>query len=412
MIYYPNRRGGNTIKKLILFILCLIPLSTYALNVPEVRSDKYLVYDLTEDKVIIEKDSQEESAIASLTKIATTITAIENSKDLSRRVTITKEMLDGIQWDASVANLKVGEVYTIEDLLYASMLPSGADATQALAIETSGSIEAFVEKMNDLVKRIGAKSTHFVNTSGLDAEGHYSTPEDVLTILKYALKNDIFKTVFTAKKYTMTTNRTVYSTLTMYNRNMNLDISRVLGSKTGYTDDAGRCLAALISSYGHDIMIITLGSIYENGIFYNLKDAITLMEFIDDNYKSQVVVKKGDLIGEIPVGLSKTVKYKVYSKEDLESFLPINYDEDDIHFVYEGSKDLSLMDFFKRGAGKIKYYYGNILLKEEAVNLGLRAKMIIILGSWMEIAVLGEVAYLLFINSKKSKKKGHIELFQ
>ena len=172
-------------KKILLTIILLFPISAYALSLPDgLYSDKVLVYDLTDDLVLLEKKSEEVASIASLTKIMTTITAIEKNQDINKRVEITDAVFAGLPWDASLAGLKVGDILTIEDLLHASILPSGADATQALAISTSGSVTSFVSDMNSLAKDIGATNSTFKNVTGLDEEGHKSTARDILKILK------------------------------------------------------------------------------------------------------------------------------------------------------------------------------------------------------------------------------------
>src|SRR5699024_6880789 len=154
------------------------PISVYALDMPEINSQAAIVYDMNANTVILEKNSDEVRSIASLTKIMTVLTAIENINDFSATVTITREMLAGIYWNASVAELKPGDTVTYMDLLYAAILPSGADATQVLAYVVSGNVDTFVAKMNELATRIGATNTHYVNTTGLDQDGAYSTAYD------------------------------------------------------------------------------------------------------------------------------------------------------------------------------------------------------------------------------------------
>ena len=160
-------------KKFFLFIILLIPFNVIALEFPEINSDKAIIYDLTDAKILYEKNSITKTSIASLTKILTTITALENITDLNTYVTITKEMLQGIYWNASVAGLKVGDKVTYQDLLYAIMLPSGADAAHSIAIALCGSQGAFVTKMNTLAQNIGMANSYFLNVTGLDKEGQY-----------------------------------------------------------------------------------------------------------------------------------------------------------------------------------------------------------------------------------------------
>ena len=200
-------------KRIFIILILFFPIIVNALDFPETYSDSLIIYDLTDDNIIYSVSENSKRSIASLTKIATTITAILNIKDLSEKVTITKEILDTVRWDASRAGLKVGDIVTYEDLLYASILPSGADATNALAISLFDSIDNMVFKMNELARSLNMNDTSFVNTTGLDAENHYSTANDVLTLLKYALNNKLFKKIYTTKEYTLTNGLVVKSTI-------------------------------------------------------------------------------------------------------------------------------------------------------------------------------------------------------
>ena len=278
------------IKKIILFIIILLyPLTIDAeiLKLPSLNSEIALVYDLTTDNVLYAKNINIKTPIASLTKIMTTMTALNLISDLDTEVTITKEMLKGIYANASVAGLKEGDKVTYFDLLNASLLPSGADATQSLAISLSKTVPNFVEQMNELAANIGLSNSHFLNTSGLDFNGQYSTASDVLTLLKYALANPIFKEIFTTKEYTLTNGLEVKSTLLGYEKSLEIDTSRIIGSKTGYTDYAGMCLASLTEVANHEIIIITIKAPYIRNTYLNLKDHLAIISFLDANYLVQ-----------------------------------------------------------------------------------------------------------------------------
>ena len=271
-------------KKILLLFVCFFPIGVNALDMPEINSEAAIVYDVNEDTVILEKNSDEVRSIASLTKIMTVLTAIENIDDFSASVTITNEMLAGIYWNASVAGLKVGDTVTYMDLLYAAILPSGADATQVLAYAVSGSVDAFVAKMNELALRIGVTNTHYVNTTGLDQDGAYSNAHDQLLILSYALENPIFRTVYTTKNYTLTNGLQVEASINKYNRALNLDTSKIIGSKTGNTTNAGLCMSALFYHEDHEMLLITLGAEVIEDVPYNLMDTLMLIDTVNANY--------------------------------------------------------------------------------------------------------------------------------
>ena len=271
-------------KKILLLFVCFFPIVVNALDMPEINSASAIVYDMDRDTVILDKNSREIRSVASLTKIMTVLTAIENIDDFNKSVTITNEMLAGIYWNASVAGLKPGDTVTYMDLLYAAILPSGADATQVLAYIVSGNVSDFVVKMNELATRIGALNTHYVNTSGLDQEGAYSTAYDQVLILSYALENPVFKTIYTTKNYTLTNGLEVEATVNQYNKLLNLDTSKIIGSKTGNTGDAGLCMSALFYHEDHEMLLITLGAEVIEEVPYNLVDALTLIDVVNENY--------------------------------------------------------------------------------------------------------------------------------
>lgn len=346
------------LRYVLLCIVLFMPLMVYSLELPTTYSSKVLIYDLTDEEVLFAKGADAKTNIASLTKIMTTITAINNLESLTKKVTITDEMLANIVWDASRAGLKVGDIVTTGDLLYASILPSGADATQALAYETSGGIANFVAKMNSLASEIGMENSHFVNTTGLDIPNHYSTADDLLKLLKYALKNPTFRQVFTTKEYTLTNGLTVRSTLNLYNRNMHLDVSRILGSKTGFTDDAGLCMASLITSNNHEIIIITLNApAAQNSQYYNLIDAINLTKFMDNNYQNVTIFAKNSPVINIPIINSHETAYEVVVPEDITDYLPVDYDKSRYHMEYVGREQLSFFDHRGDVIGKIHFYH-------------------------------------------------------
>ena len=363
-------------KKIVLFILCFFTfiINVFALDDPTLYSKNYCLYDLTDDKMIYEKNIQERTNIASLTKIMTTIAAIEKINNLDDYVTITSEMLSNIKYDASLAGLKIGDKLTYKDLLYASILPSGADATQALAYSLSGSINNFVNDMNTLAKKIGMESSNFVNVTGLDIDNHYSTVSDLLKMLQYALKNETFKTIYTTKSYTLSNGLVVDATVKKYNNLMKLDVSRIIGSKTGYTNKAGLCISSIFESNNHEFIFISTNAEF---IYYNLKDNLNIINFMDKNYNNQTTVKSTDIIKTIPVNFSNIPKYDVHLSKDALTYLPNDYNKDDIKVNYNGKTSITFLDNNKQiGKVTITYkdnpiYEEDILLKDVKINFYL-----------------------------------------
>ncbi len=356
-------------KKLIFTILLLLPISIFALEYPNLHYQNAYIYDLTDNKVLYELNKDEKSSIASLTKIMTTITTLELVDNLDDTVIITSNMLNQVRWDASIAGLKVGDKVTYRDLLYASILPSGADATIALAITTSGTVDNFVKKMNNLAESLGMKNSHFVNVHGLDEKGHYSTAYDIKLLLEYSLKNKTFKEIYTTKEYTLTNNLNVKSTVLKTGNKLNLDTTRILGSKTGFTLDAGLCMSALINSDNHEILIITLRAPTDKS--YHLLDTLELIKFIDSNYNYHPVIEKEKLKKRIQVNNSKIDNYEIKNTEEIYLFLPNDYDKNLYKVEYNGLEEISYKNQKDTILGTITYKYKDEILKEEKVILNI-----------------------------------------
>lgn len=390
-------------KKIVLIILCFFTftINVFALEDPILYSKNYCLYDLTDNKMLYERNIQERTNIASLTKIMTTITAIEKINNLDEHVTITSEMLSNIKYDASLAGLKVGDNLTYKDLLYASILPSGADATQALAYSLSGSINNFVNDMNTLAKKIGMKNSNFVNVTGLDIDNHYSTISDLLKMLQYALNNKIFKTIYTTKSYTLSNGLVVDATVKKYNNLMKLDISRIVGSKTGYTDKAGLCISSIFESNNHEFIFISTNAEFIYGNYYNLKDDLNIIKFMDNNYNNQTVAKSTDIIKTIPVNFSNITKYDIHLNKDALIYLPNDYNKSDIKINYNGKTSATFLDNNKQ-IGKITITYKDSLIYEENIifkDVKINFYLLVIINLLIVLFIF-KIFKMLFFNRK------------
>lgn len=210
-----------------------------------------IVIDRDTNQILAEKDADAKMYPASMTKMMTAIIAIENLTDLNQQITITQDMIAGlIEQNASLAGFKVGDTPTVQDILYGIALPSGADATNAAAFTISGSIEAYVDLMNEKAQAIGMTNTHFVNTTGLHDENHYSTARDMAKLLQYCLNNDTFKTIFSTHTYTTSPLASsplgieLNSTIFTAAQKNGYALPGLIGGKTGFTYPAGHCLAS------------------------------------------------------------------------------------------------------------------------------------------------------------------------
>ena len=363
------------LRKLLFGIILLIPVFCFSLEYPKTNSKIVEIYDLVDNKILYEVNSNEVVSVASLTKIVTTIVAIENIKDFDEKVFITWNMLSKVSDNAHVAGLKVGDKVTYKDLLYATMVTSGADAANSLAISVSGSISNHVKKMNELCDKMGLMHTHFNNVVGLDDKNNYSTADEMRKILLYALNNNLFKKIFQTKKYQLLNGLVIYTTLKIYDNNAKIDTSSIIGSKTGFTSKAGYCLSSISDINNHEMLIITLHAEKKGNNYYNLIDTNNLIKFMRLNYQNVTLVKKSDLIKEIPVNLSDIDVYQIYANSDVQKYLPSDYDINNLKIVYEGINKLSYRNKKGEKIGTVSYFFDDELLLQEDVVLNQKIRL-------------------------------------
>ncbi len=257
----------------------------------EITSKHAILIDTSNNEIIAYKDYSTRMYPASLTKIMTLIVAVENTENFDETELITSEMIEPmIEQDATRAGFAAGETPTITDLLYGLILPSGADASIALANHISGSESAFVELMNKKCQELGLKDTHFTNCVGLHNPEHYSTVQDMAIILQYAMQNDICRQVLTTYEYFI--EPTEYNpegltlTSTMFQRMSGDEMEGVTvkGGKTGYTDEAGQCLASFAEINGKEYVMVLANNISRWYVVYDTLSAYSVYVYGGSSY--------------------------------------------------------------------------------------------------------------------------------
>ncbi len=230
-----------------------------------------ILIDVDAGEIIAEKGGDEVIYPASMTKVMTALAAIEKCKSLDDTFTMTYEIVsDAFQANATVAGFVNGEVVTVKDLLYGSILPSGADGTRGLAEYTSGTEEAFAEVMNAKCADLGLKNTHFSNSSGLHAADHRTTCHDMAIIMEAAMDNETVAAALGAAEY-VTSKTTehpdgiaLHHTLLFDRMDGKSEFDskiEIIGGKTGYTGEAGNCLVTMarVVSTGKTYVFVCAG---------------------------------------------------------------------------------------------------------------------------------------------------------
>lgn len=265
------------------------------LDLTQLRSPDAIVLDVASGKVVGERNSAETIYPASLTKMMTALVMLEQTDDLDAQVTLSAQLFSPlVEQDASLAGFQSGETATMRDLLYGMLLPSGAECCVAAANAVAGSEESFVEMMNQKAAALGMTNTHFVNVTGLHDANQYSTVKDLATLLRAALQNDTFRAAFTAQRYsTEPSNRhpkgfTMRSTMFKQMNDTRVIDGEILGGKTGYTEQAGLCLASLANVNGTEYIAVTAKAEgNHNTAQWHILDAIAIYNQLGANRVTQ-----------------------------------------------------------------------------------------------------------------------------
>ncbi len=241
-------------KFIICFIVTAMVLSSTAVSAVSSSAKATVVINADSGEIIYSHNCDERLPMASTTKIMSAWLLCEYD-DLEREITATKEM---VTVEGSSMGLLAGDKVKLRDLVYGMLLPSGNDAANTAAIATSGSVEAFVDKMNKRAQDMGLKDTHFVTPSGLDADEHYTTAYELALITREALKNPVFAKAVSSKTATLYYGNPPYRrTLTNHNKLLRY-YDDVIGVKTGFTKKSGRCLVSAASKDGATVIAVTL----------------------------------------------------------------------------------------------------------------------------------------------------------
>jgi len=233
----------------------------------DIYSEKAVLWDLDKGIALYEKNSKARMYPASLTKIMTAVVAVENIRDLNEEVLLNEQMFWPVYtMNASTAGFSPDENVRAIDLLYGLLLPSGVECAAGLAEYVAGSENAFTDLMNEKAWQLGMKDSHFTNASGLHDENHYSSASDIAKLFSYAIYNPVIFEIITCDRYTTApTNKhkngvSFESILFSKMKSAEFPGGRVLGGKTGYTNEAGQCLASIAVKNDRLYLLVTAGA--------------------------------------------------------------------------------------------------------------------------------------------------------
>lgn len=287
MTHFPDTHRIALITALLVISLIVAPVAV-AQEIPELQitSTQYIVIDADSGDVYAQRNADEEVAIASLTKVFTAVQAMNMA---SLDTLITTKTSDLKSANATTMGFDPGETYTLRDMIYGLLLPSGNDAAHAIA-RTLGyqdgdtddeAVDRFMSLANQRVENMGLTHTHLLNPDGWGVPGHYSSASDVAVMMQYAMEYPFLVDVMGTRQYT-TSNGAI--TVTNSNRLLNM-YDPIIAGKTGYDDDSGWCLVNVAGTGNARMIAVTLDGISDNRDWYDDNQVLLQYGF---NQKSEL----------------------------------------------------------------------------------------------------------------------------
>ncbi len=349
---------------------------------PRVDATSAIVMDMTSGRVLYSKNADVRRAIASTTKIMTAIVALENG-NLEDTVTVSKRAAG--TWGSNI-NLREGEKLKLKELMYGLMLNSGNDAAIAVAEHIAGSVENFVEMMNEIARELELKDTAFKTPHGLDASGHYSTANELALMTRYALGIPTFSQIVRTIS-SQIPGRSLYNTNEMLGYYPGTD-----GVKTGYTGQAGRCLVCSVTRNDWRIISVVLGCSTRT---IRAESSRRVLDYSFNNYKQHILLKANENIRGIPVIKGKSDEVPILAVDEIK--IPLKQEE-----LQALKTEIELPETIKAPVedgievGNIKFFIDGKVIAQSALKTGeeVKRKGIIdyfneILSIWGRLMKLG-----------------------
>lgn len=301
---------------IIIFLFTLLPLTKVKgeeLNLAENAKSAILI-EASTGEILYQKNANEKLAPASMTKIMSLILIMENIENGNLKwndvVVVSK---NASSMGGSQIFLETNEMMTVEDLVKGICIASGNDATVALAEKIAGTEKAFVKLMNDKAKSLGLKNTNFVNATGLDAEGHYSTAFDMSVMARELVRHE--KILEFSSIYEDYLRKNTSKSFWLVNTNRLVKFySYIDGLKTGYTKNAGYCLTATGQKRNMRLISVVMG---EESTDKRSTDTLAMLDYGFNMYSINTVVSKKNSLGNVPVNLGKKENVDIKVVKDI-----------------------------------------------------------------------------------------------
>lgn len=349
------------IKKILLLLFALIAIvvnysnQNTLTNASEIEmlapAKGMVVLEGNSNEILYEYNSNKRLPMASTTKIITCIVAIENCREFDTKFRVSDKAI-GVE--GTSIYLKEGEFLSMKELLYGLILASGNDCAVAIAEYFDGE-ENFVKMMNDLVAKLELENTHFDNPHGLDSETHYTSAYDLARLTSYALKNPMFREIVSTKRMVIEPTE-IYQARYLKNKNRLLfKIDNCIGGKTGFTDNAGRCLVNAHEENDMQIISVVLNC---QPMF---EECERLTNLTLENYVMKEFIAPYNFVSNINIDSSKKSEIGVITIEGFSK--PILKSEEGLYEVkYNLPVTLTAPIELNQVVGSVEVYYDKELI--------------------------------------------------
>ncbi len=427
------------VKKIVSYILTILLLFSvsvsafaYEPNGFTVSAEAGMLVSLDTGEVLFEKNIDKKVYPASITKIMTALIILESEKfDPAAKIAMREDVDKYITGTGSVVStLRVGEEITQLELLYMVLMSSAGDCAYLAALHYGETVDGFVELMNKKAESLGLSGTHYGNPVGLHDEQTYTTVRDIRTISEYALKNEIFveatsKARFTIGATNMSGERTLSTTNFLQDTTTNYFYQYAKGIKTGFTNEAGRCLVSTASHNGYNYLCILMKCPNDGGTREEFKESRELYKWAFNEFEYKEVADTENPVAEVKVELSfSTDHIPVYIENGFVTILPKNADASTIKVethldketvdapIKKGDK-LGTADiiYAEKVIGKVKLIAGAEVKKDWPLEVIRAIKRFFVSDGMKVVYGLIAIAVVIFIiavirmNSGRGKKR-------
>jgi len=343
---------------LVLVFTSVSPSFAASVKKPKITAGGAVVYCQNTGEIIYSKNMNKKLYPYSVTKMMTALLAVQNLP-LEQEVTISKR---AAQEGEATMNLKAGEVVTVKDLIYGTLILSGNDAAWALGEAVSGSMKKFVKLMNKTAKNIGCEDTHFVNSNGMHDEDHYTTAYDMMQITKLALSNETIRKAAGTTKYKMdATNMSDARTMKTHVPFIkNKKENGFYAGKTGYWEDYDCSIVLGYEKDSLELIVVVLNDTKEE----RENDVKKITEYATKKIEGVKVIGKGKEQGKVRIKHGEKTRLTTYTAEIGYAYLPKEASESLISTKIVMRNDVEAPVKSGDVVGKLEIYVAEDLVNE------------------------------------------------